>query len=141
MLDILLINSLLVGIVVAIHYEFLSRAVIHMPKLRISGRSRILVGVLISLCAHMLEIWVFAFGYYLSINIEGLGSLSGNFSNTLLDCVYFSMTTFTTLGFGDIEPTGDVRFMSGVESLTGLVLITWTASFLFLEMQRHWKEK
>jgi hypothetical protein len=22
--------------------------------------------------------------------------------------------------------------------LTGLVLITWTASFLFLEMQRHW---
>ena len=55
-----------------------------------------------------------------------------------MDCVYFSFTTFTTLGFGDIHPLGPIRFLTGIEALTGLVLITWTASFLFLEMQRHW---
>ncbi|MGD8933935.1 MAG: two pore domain potassium channel family protein, partial [Gammaproteobacteria bacterium] len=26
----------------------------------------------------------------------------------------------------------------GMESLTGLLLITWTASFLYYEMQRYW---
>ena len=58
---------------------------------------------------------------------------------SLLDCVYFSFTTFTTLGFGDIEPIGDLRYLTGLEALTGLVLITWTASFLYLEMQRYWE--
>ena len=32
----------------------------------------------------------------------------------------------------------DLRFLSGLEALAGLVLITWTASFLYYEMQRYW---
>jgi hypothetical protein len=31
-----------------------------------------------------------------------------------------------------------LRHLTGIEALTGLVLITWSASFLFLEMQRYW---
>jgi hypothetical protein len=42
---------------------------------------------------------------------------------------------------GDIQPHGDLRFLTGIESLTGLVLITWTASFLFVEMQRFWNAR
>jgi hypothetical protein len=71
---------------------------------------------------------------------ENWGLLKGNFDGSLLDCVYFSFTSYTTLGIGDIEPHGDLRFLSGLESLTGLVLITWTASFLYLEMTRYWDE-
>ena len=70
-----------------------------------------------------------------------MGGLEGNFDGSIWHCVYFSFTTFTTLGFGDIQPLGYIRYLTGIESLTGLVLITWTASFLFLEMQRNWKEK
>jgi hypothetical protein len=55
-----------------------------------------------------------------------------------MDCAYFSFTVFTTLGFGDIQPMGNIRYITGIEALTGLVLITWTASFLYYEMQRHW---
>ena len=55
-----------------------------------------------------------------------------------MDCVYFSFTTYTTLGFGDIEPFGDLRYLTGLESLPGLVLITWSASFLYLELTRYW---
>jgi hypothetical protein len=29
--------------------------------------------------------------------------------------------------------------MTGTEALTGFLLITWSASFTFLEMQRFWK--
>jgi len=71
-------------------------------------------------------------------NAEGWGELTGNFNGSLLDCVYFSSTVFSTVGFGDIVPMGDLRFLTGIESLTGLVLITWSASFLFFEMQRYW---
>ena len=71
---------------------------------------------------------------------EAWGHFKGNFDGSLLDCVYFSFTSYTTLGFGDIVPFGDLRFLTGLESLTGLVLITWTASFLYLEMTRYWDE-
>ena len=69
---------------------------------------------------------------------DGWGTLEGNFGGSLLDCVYFSFTTYTTLGFGDVVPHGDLRYLTGLESLTGLLLITWTASFLYLEMTRYW---
>ena len=48
------------------------------------------------------------------------------------------VVTSTTLGYGDIEPFGILRFLTGIEALAGLVLITWSASFLFVEMQRYW---
>jgi uncharacterized membrane protein len=37
-------------------------------------------------------------------------------------------------------PVGAIRILAGVEALTGLVLVAWSASFAFLQMQRHWKQ-
>jgi len=54
--------------------------------------------------------------------------------------LYFSFTVYTTVGFGDIYPQGELRFLTGIESLTGLVLITWTASFLYVKMTRYWTD-
>ena len=36
-----------------------------------------------------------------------------------MDCVYYSFITYTTLGFGDVIPTGTLRFLTSLESLTG----------------------
>ena len=129
------------AIAVLIHYEILYRLTSAIPKMKIKHRFRIVIGVFGALIAHVLEVWLFAFAYYFMINAEGWGSLQGNFDGTLLDCVYFSFTNYTTLGYGDIEPIGNLRFLTGVESLTGLVMITWTASFLYYEMQRHWQAR
>ena len=109
--------------------------------MKIRHQYRIVYGVFGALVAHAIEIWIFALVYYLMHRASGWGSLVGNFDGSLLDCGYFSFTVFTTLGFGDIEPLGNLRYLIGVESLTGLVLITWTASFLYYEMQRHWTAK
>ncbi|WP_245929683.1 potassium channel family protein [Leucothrix pacifica] len=109
------------------------------PKLTfLRSRLRILVGVFGALVAHVAEVWLFAFAYYFMLDSGRYGSLEGNFNGTLMDASYFSFTTYTSLGFGDIEPLGDIRFLVGLEALTGLVLITWTASFMFIEMQRFW---
>ena len=75
------------------------------------------------------------------VHADGVGNLMGKMDSSLLDCSYFSFTNYTTLGFGDIEPTGYIRFLTGLESLTGLVMITWSASFVFLEMQKYWPKR
>lgn len=98
----------------------------------------LLIGVFGALIAHTLEIWLYGLAFYW-IGLQGdLGSLSGNASETLMENVYFSISNYTSLGIGDIYSTGPLRFVAGFEALTGLVLITWTASFLFLGMQKAW---
>ena len=138
MLTSLLINTFIIALVVLIHYEFLSRLTAMIPKFRKIHRVRILIGLFGSLVAHIIEIWIFAVGYYFMVKSGGFGTLTGNFESTLVDCVYFSFVTYTSLGIGDIAPIGNIRFLAGLESLTGLVLITWTASFLYIEMRHYW---
>ena len=50
----------------------------------------------------------------------------------------FSLVTYTSLAYGDIAPLGPARLLAGIEALIGLGLIAWSASFTYLEMQRHW---
>lgn len=141
MFSVFLINTLIIAIVVLVHYEFLFRVSMYIPIMTIKHRYRIVFGVFGALIAHAVEIWIFAIAYYFMHNAKGWGKLTGNFSGSLLDFGYFSFTVFTTLGFGDIEPIGNLRYLTGIESLTGLVLITWSASFLYFEMQRYWNLK
>lgn len=136
-----LINIVVVCLCVLIHYEFLFHLSARLKKLNIRSRFKIVVGVFGALVAHSIEVWIFALAYYLKFKSQLFGSFEGNFDGSILDCVYFSFTSFTTLGFGDVVPLGDLRFLTGIESLTGLVLITWSASYLFLEMQKYWKIK
>ncbi|MEH8015981.1 potassium channel family protein [Rheinheimera muenzenbergensis] len=138
MFYVFLINCLVVATAVLVHYEFLFRLSAVIPKIQIKHRYKIVFGVFGALVAHAVEIWLFALAYYLMHKAEGWGELTGNFNGSLMDCVYFSFTVFSTVGFGDIVPIGDLRYLTGIESLTGLVLITWSASFLFFEMQRYW---
>jgi hypothetical protein len=57
----------------------------------------------------------------------------------LLDCVYRSAVCYTTLGLGDVAPVGNIRFLTGMESLTGFMLIGCSVSFTYLEMVRFWR--
>ena len=141
MIAVFLVNTLIVVIAVIFHYEFLYRLTVLLPRIQVRHRFRIVLGVGGALLAHAVEVWIFAIAYYLMHRADGWGYLEGNFDGSLMDAVYLSFTIFTTLGFGDIQPHGDLRFLTGIESLTGLVLITWSASFLFVEMQRFWNAR
>ncbi len=133
------LNIIVVAVVVLIHYGCLFQLSRVLPKLKIKPRFTIVLGVFGALLAHTIEVWVFASAYYWKLKFGAFGTFEGNFDGSWLDCAYISFTSFTTLGFGDIVPLGHIRFLVGIESLTGLVLITWSASFLFYEMQRYWK--
>ena len=131
-------NCVVISIAVLVHYEALYRLARLLPYLRIAPRFRVLVGVAGAFLAHVVEIWIFAAGYYLMLKWDTESELGGNFDGSLLDCSYYSFTNYTSLGFGDIEPFGHIRFLSGLEGLTGLILIAWTASFMYIEMQKFW---
>jgi hypothetical protein len=52
--------------------------------------------------------------------------------------MYFSVETYSSLGFGDLVPIGPVRMLAGVEALNGLLLIGWSASYAYIAMERFW---
>lgn len=135
-----LIFSLLVAVAVLIHYEILRILSIIIPKLRIKHRLRVVIGVFGTICAHLVEVWLFGLAFFLMLGFGVFGNLQGNFDGSLIDCVYFSFTTYTTIGYGDIEPIGEMRFLAGLEAITGLSLITWSATFMFMEMTRFWED-
>jgi hypothetical protein len=88
--------------------------------------------------AHMIEIGIYAIAYYVSINHLGIGGLGGIASDTPMLIFYYSGVVYTSLGFGDIYPLGHIRFITQVEALNGLMLITWSASFTYLRMKTLW---
>jgi len=139
MLIAFLLNGLLVAVTVVIHHEALNGLFRLGQKLSLRRNTAVLVGVFGAMFAHIVEIWLFALGYFFMVHSDYFETLEGNFDGSLIDCAYFSFTTYTSLGFGDIEPLGHLRFTAGLEALTGLMMITWTASFMFLKMQRYWK--
>ncbi|MCH8535317.1 MAG: potassium channel family protein [Flavobacteriaceae bacterium] len=42
-------------------------------------------------------------------------------SLTIWDSLYFSTTTFTTLGFGDLSPAGNLRILTSIQAFLGLL--------------------
>lgn len=127
---------------VGIHYETIRLMVkfLHRESTRRS-RPVLILTVLILLVVHLLEAAIFALAYRLVflIHPDEPSMLQGPYDGSFGDTLYFSLSVYTTVGFGDIAPLGPVRLLVGIEALAGLVLITWSASFTFLIMQRIFK--
>jgi Ion channel len=131
---------MVVGLVVLVHYEGLTLLSTSLARRREHHtRRKVLYGIYVVLTLHVVEIWIFGLAAWLVLNYPEAGSVAGVHPVNLLDCVYLSAVTYTTVGFGDVAPVGPIRFMAGTMALTGFVLITWSASFTYLEMTRFWR--
>ena len=136
-----IIAGILVVATVVTHYEalrFLDWAVARLPG---PHRWRIVLVMLGCFCAHIVEVIVFAAGLYSAATWLQLGTIEGTVDGGFGDYIYFSLVNYTSLGIGDIYPTGDLRLLAGVEALAGLMMITWSATFTFLEMRNHWDDR
>jgi len=138
MLHALLFSSILVVACVLIHYEVLRSTSVLLGRLTMPPRPRILVVMLAVFFAHTVEVWMYAVAYYLLANHLGIGGFGGTLENHFTDYLYFSTSTYSSLGYGDVYPLGGLRLMAGIETVTGLVMIGWSASFTYLAMEKFW---
>lgn len=124
----LALAGLMVGLTVVIHFVgllalmWMLRARGHRFRAHESavGQGVALVFVVLGLVAiHTAEIWLYAAMYML------IGALP-DFETAL----YFSTTSFTTLGYGDIVLEKGWRLFGAVEGANGLLLFGWSTAFL-----------
>ena len=97
-----------------------------------SKASRVLVLTAIVLMSlHLLEVFIWASAYRFLVPLSEIDTLETAF--------YFSLVTFTSLGFGDVTLGPEWRILSGMEALNGVLLVGWTTAFLYAVLQRIWK--
>ena len=131
-------SVVLVMATILILYETLRLTSTHLADLPVPPRMRIIAVVLAAFVGHTAAVWTYALAYWvLTLKLQ-VGSFSGLPVESFQDCLYFSVVTYTSLGFGDHVPVSHARLIAGVEALNGLLLIGWSASFTYLAMERYW---
>ena len=138
MLVIVLLAAGCVILCVVLHFAALNRMSHFLGSSPIPARWRVALGAVGAIVVHILEIVVFAGALGYVARRPDLGEITGRMNGEFTDFMYFSFVTYTTVGYGDLTPAGPLRILAAVEALTGLLLVAWTASFLFLQMQRFW---
>ena len=122
-----------------IHYEALRGMNDVLPRLPMPPRIKVVLAFLGAFAAHIAEMSLFGLAIFWLAAQHGMGTLGGRDEPTLLNCMYFSLTTYSSLGYGDVVPTGELKLLAGSEALSGLLLIGWTAAFLYIAMERFWE--
>lgn len=135
----MLLALVLIAATSMIHYEMLRVTAGIIPRLKVAARARILVVIAGVFIAHLLEISLYAFVFAAMQNHFGLGAIGGALEGNAIDFFYLSLTSYTTLGVGDVYPSGPLRIVTGIEGLNGFVLIGWSASFTYLAMEQFWQ--
>ncbi|MEZ5953155.1 MAG: potassium channel family protein [Hyphomonas sp.] len=124
----LLVASVMVAVTFSVHFAGLVglTALLRHPRVHPGKHSSTLMqgvsilAVVFSLFAlHSVQIWLYAFVYM------ALGEL-----HQVETALYFSTSTFTTVGFGDVVLSHEWRLLGVAESINGFLLISWSTAFL-----------
>jgi hypothetical protein len=75
---------------------------------------------------HTIEVWTWAAGYLWTGTIHSLE-----------EALYFSTTTFSTIGYGDLTLPAEWRLLSALEGVNGFLLIGWSTAYLVSASTRH----
>jgi voltage-gated potassium channel len=86
---------------------------------------------IVLLLLHFLEMILWALLYIALPAKAGLGNF--------YEAIYFSMITFTTLGYGDITLSAEWNLLSGMEAMVGITVFGLTTALLFAVIQQIWK--
>jgi hypothetical protein len=104
-----------------------------------STRRELLRAVLVStmtlwmFLAIVIEAWLWALVYLYNPQITTIPDLETAF--------YFSMVTFTTLGYGDVVLTGQWRVLASIQAANGVIVFGWTTALIFYYIQQIYAKK
>ncbi len=80
--------------------------------------------VVILFIISLLEVFMWALVYLMHGAIEGIEK-----------AMYFSMVTFTTLGYGEITLGEQWRLLSSIEAANGIIIFGWTTAIIIAIVQ------
>ncbi|MDB5858344.1 MAG: ion transporter [Ramlibacter sp.] len=132
---------LLLVLTTLIHYEALRGLSQALPLLPMPPRAKLTVLIIGAFAAHAVEITLYALSMLGLISWLGAGAFDAVHVPSFSMLMYFSAETYTSLGYGDIVPHGSLRLLAGAEALTGLLMIGWSASYVFVAMERFWDRR
>lgn len=138
MLTVAVVAISLTIIAVVFHVSCLRRLrarLIHCRKWPLLGPALILIA---AIAAHLIEIGVYGVVFGLLAMSGNYGSIGEEVPVGSMNYFFVSAETYTALGYSDNTPTGPLRLFAAFEALTGLILITWSASLGYTAMDTCW---
>lgn len=126
--------TLVVGITVIVHLAGLALLLAILRRYRRASRhylvillngGAILVAAFGLFALHSAEIWIWA----------GMYQLLGAFTD-FEHALYFSTSTYVTIGYGDIVLPPGLRILGAIEGASGIILIGWSTAFFFSIVDR-----
>lgn len=136
MIAALLLGFALFAISLYFHMWMLRGAKALSPPGKEPRHLRVLAGSSLVLASHLVIAGIFAGGMYLA-SLWGLGALEQDVIDCWMDYYYFALITISTVGLGDILPAGHMRAISGIAALTGFLMISCTAQYLYQTMSKQ----
>jgi hypothetical protein len=115
-----------VGLIAVTHLMSFARAWFRLHRHEFGRTMAMIATVLTLFLVHSVEIWLWALVYV------ALGALP-----SIEAALYFSTTTFSTIGYGDLVLSSDWRLLGSLEGISGLLLIGWSTAYLVAASTRH----
>jgi hypothetical protein len=132
----IIIGVLAIFITTTLHYEAIlfldSRLRNHQGRMR---RSVPMV-VATMVCAHLVEIGIYALVFAAGAGPLALGRVVGPHMGAT-EYFYFAAEAYTSFGYGDIIPTSGLRVIASMTPLNGLLLLAWSGSFLYAAVHQR----
>jgi type IV secretory pathway VirB6-like protein len=139
MIQAMLLSILVVAICTTIHYFVLKGVSDTIARRSVEAHGQNLglaVGAIT--IAHVIEAFIYTLFFLWAVQGLQIGALAASDPAdkpiTLMDYYYFSLVNFTTLGRGDLNPVGHLRFITGIEAFHGFLMITASGSFVLQVM-------
>jgi hypothetical protein len=92
---------------------------------RFANTAAIVIGALFVVFVHTIQVWIWAATFYLAGVFDGWEP-----------ALYFSLVSFSTVGFGDITLGPDWRLLSGLTAANGFISFGWSTAYM-VEMVRR----
>lgn len=136
----LFIGSMIISLTIIVQAVFIGIAIATLnrvggtlikPPLNLKLVAALIAVTLWLLASHSISAWIWALTY-----------LAVGAFESLEPALYFSVVSFTTLGFGDIVLSEQWRMLSGLSAANGLILFGLSTAFLveFLSRLRQAQE-
>lgn len=118
---VIIINAVFQAEMFSAFAQKLEKVIVHLRRIfrRFTNTATIVICVLFVMAVQTVNVWVWGLTFY----------LAGVFTE-LEPSLYFSLVSFSTLGFGDIVLDEKWRMLSGLAAANGLLSFGWSTAYM-----------